>query len=190
MIAVTGEPRSGTSLTMILCQALGLSLAGEQYIGDDSSSNPDGVWEIPRIARNGLSKDMYDGKTSLCPKITEDCIKLMSYALTSSAPSLFDKIIVCVRNPVEVVQSQRLCGYEPTNGELSLDYTQNMIVLLKWLGDCEKSFHVVDYNDMIKSPIWNITGLSSFLGAQSTNEELTKIARLVKPEYYRNRGGE
>ncbi len=190
MIAVTGEPRSGTSLTMIILKELGLDIAGEKFISDTTrEANPDGVYEIPRVAKNGLSMDMYLGRTPLCPKIAGyEAIKLVTYGLTSSDPNIFTKILVCVRNPIEVAKSQYKRGYRPHTTSLANDITLNYIQLLKWLGMHRIPFHVVDYNSMIQSPLWEVCSIASFVDHHRfTSEDTTKAAKAVKPEYHRER---
>lgn len=184
MIAVTGEPRSGTSLAMMVIRELGYRIAGKQFVNlENKDANPDGVWELPRIAKNGLSRDMAEGKTALCPKITEDCIKLMSYGLVSSDQSLFNKVVVCVRHPYEIIKSQIRCGYP---GDIALGIMLNYQSLMEWLAIWNKPFHVLRYNDLVSNPKWHITGLSQFLG-NSSPELIAKAVNVVNPNYYRNK---
>jgi hypothetical protein len=174
---------------MMILRELGYSIAGRQYVGTERASNPDGVWEIPRIARNGLSMDMYCGKTNLCDNLTQyDVIKLVSYALTSSAPKIFSEVIVCTRNPLEVAQSQERAGYK---GDLLFDIASNHVSLMKWLGQWMIPFTVVDYNSMIVNPKWEISGICGFLTAKRndrfTSEDMIRATKVVNPKYYRNR---
>ena len=190
MIVVTGEPRSGTSLMMMVVGELGYKIIGKQYVSDNHYSNPEGVWEIPRIAKNGLTMDMAAGKLpSLCKKLvpnvhdTKDyVIKLISYGLTSSDRRLVDKVIICVRNPEEVLVSQHRCGYD-TN---LLDYTLNQIALMKWLSMTEKPFIVVDYNSFVINPKFHVMDVAGFLEVDD-KELMDKAASKVNPSLYRTK---
>ena len=216
MIIVTGEARSGTSLQMQLCRALGFSIAGKRnnhIYGEDEfkvgvrignkvvskkfaspeqieksiDMNPEGYWEMSRVVKNGLSKDMAAGKVPslVSEPITEDVIKILSHGLQATHGDLIDKIIFCIRDPREVVTSQRDIIYSTSNDSMRyMAYIEHTKSILSYIEDEDWDIiKVVDFKDMHEKTEETIKGIASFLGKDVNSEALA----VVRPDLYRSK---
>jgi len=185
MIIVSGEPRSGTSVMMLILRELWFTIAGEKWLGNPDD-NPTGIWEIPKVVRNGISEDIVKGKCpSICGPINADVIKLTTLGLTSSADALIDKVIYMVREPSEVILSQLRLGHGEEQ-ELSDNYNKNIMTFLLWASDKEHEVIVVSYNNLIVNPAWQISKVARFLQC-FTHEGVERASKVVDPQYYRER---
>ena len=182
MIVVSGEPRSGTSLMMMVLRELGFSIAGQQWPPNtDHKHNPLGQWEIERTVMHGTRQP-----------IKEDAIKMVTSGLLRTNKILIDKIIFCIRDPREIVESTKMSGKTTRIVELGLGdpdrcyrYYNKMISLLFFdMGpkDWEKVL-VVDHHDMLTDSANMIEGVSDFLNVEPTLSALS----VIKPHLYRAR---
>jgi hypothetical protein len=173
MIIVSGEPRSGTTMMMEIVQELGYSI---QYDQDNNAASQ--CLELnSMIALNGLSMDMYLGKLPhLCPRITADCVKLLTSAITSTHLDLVDKVIYMMRNLNDTIKSQSEHGYL---GDLPAQYAANIKLFMQWAFENKIDVLVVDYDSVVQSPLWEVTRVAVFLGDPSS-ELTTKAAMIVK----------
>jgi hypothetical protein len=196
MIIISGEPRSGTSMACMIVRELGFSLAGTKNpCGYADDGNLDGYWEVPGVVMNGLTDGIVKG--TLPPKyttpITEDAIKLLTCAVVGSDDKYIDKIIYCVRNPIEVIASQKRRAWQEKfpiddehNHELVLyrSYCISMFNLLSNIIPKYEDVMIMNYNIAVFNPKLMVDSIANFLGVKPTK----KAYKVIKEKYYRHRG--
>lgn len=175
MIAVTGAPRTGTSLVMQTLGCLGIKLTGKDY---DESFGPEeffpgGAWDLPvEEIRCGVKSDKYKGKA----------VKLYAGPLFLTDSKLISKLIICKRNKVEAVKSSfklmqvtpDLLGVEPTiqNAEKLYDMSYKMID--HYLRDNNVDFINMYFDDMLKHAVLSIDNIKRFIGSEISIKNAVK----------------
>lgn len=191
-IIVAGEPRSGTSLMCQLMQGLGLTVAGLKF-GETNikDRNPKGFWEVPWVVTFGITEEIIRGEVPVSEDwdripIEEDVIKLTTTALLRSELHLIKKVIYCIRDPREVIASQRGQKNYPGDREAWYQYCRNLNTLLNevtpWGWD--NLFHVVNYGDLIFNPCKEVKRICNFL---ELNVDSTRAAALVDRKLHRSK---
>jgi hypothetical protein len=171
---VSGEARSGTSMMMLVLKRLGFKIAGEKKFEKTIPGfNPTGLWEVWGVPNNGISEP-----------VTADVIKIMTKGLVQSNSTLITKIVYCIRDPREVIISQRgQRGYRSDDHNWD-SYLVNMAKLFDNVSSTDwNHIHVVDYADMMKAPAIVVGKLAKFLGVKSTKEAVLT----PDPKYYRSK---
>lgn len=180
MIAITGTPRSGTSLMMQILQRMGCDIAGEKMPLKDRGEfakertqylNPHGFFE-DRIVMMGTDRpEDYSGKA----------VKILFPGIGLTPMSGIEKIILCVRDPREIAVSQTMLisqaevvdkvGNHRYSGELTKikpdRYILAMGTFLKWAYRNDVFWgktHTVDYADIIERTVPTLKALCSFVG--------------------------
>jgi hypothetical protein len=184
MIIVSGYPRSGTSLMMIVLRNLGFKISGrknpakrkgqskkiEQHVGN---LNRDGYWEIPKITMRGMTAA--DRKS-----INSDVVKLTTWAILYSCIKMSDKIILCIRDPREIIVSHRATLRDFTDEQVYEEHNLHTRMLIARFSPIDWSrTHVVDYADILREPNAEINRLADFLGTKPTKCAVSA----VKPNY-------
>jgi hypothetical protein len=171
MIVVTGEPRSGTSLVMLMIKELGLTIAGTKYVSEFTKSfNPTGIWEVPGLTYNGVQMP-----------IEEDAIKLATNGFMKSRMSLIEKVVLCIRDPREIIVSQRGQQNHVSDENNWDQYLGHMMYLFK--GNDWSKTHIIDYGDTMWSPETEVGRLAKFLNVESTQAAID----CVRPDLYRSK---
>lgn len=180
MIAVSGEMRSGTSLTMLIIKKLGLSIAGDRVPkGTRPDMNPTGMWEILGVAMAPFTQETIDEHN-----ITEDCIKIISHGLFYSDLYLFDKIVYCIRDPREVVVSQRRQTKYRGDEYNYKWYNVHCAALVTFMEQKKMPpIMFVNYKDTIKRPKRQVRRIAEFLDVPYNS----KAASVVNKKYYRSK---
>ena len=181
-IVVSGESRSGTSLTMNILKSLGYSLAGEKWANvedDRRHMNPDGFYEVPYMVNYGMDED-------LDRFFKEDVVKLTTRGLIATEPELIYQLIYVIRNPREVIVSQRNMNDYPGDKEAFRRYCNNMELLFQFVTPegWMHHVHILDYGDLMKNPEGEIRRLCRFLRKPQIISEAVSI---IKPELYRSK---
>jgi hypothetical protein len=161
VIVVSGEMRSGTSMMMLMIKKLGFSIAGfEQITEQGPQMNPTGIWEIKGVAMGPFDQSVIDKHN-----ITEDVVKIISHGLFYSDMSLFDKIVWCVRDPREIVVSQRKQTNYRGDEHNYKWYNVHTAALVTFMekGKMPPTLFV-NYKDMIKKPRKQCRRVADFLG--------------------------
>ena len=200
-IAVTGEPRSGTSLMMRILKESGLEIVGEQYPNKNKNKEEDlielneyGFWEIPGFVAKGTKKaSKYEylyGKTFklICRAMIQTDIEFLNK---------IDKIIFCLRNPREIVESQKNLfsnisvvengSWNDKNNKVKpkFDLYKNSmshyILLANKLNLWNRTL-VVDYKDIINDTENQIINICKFLEKDYKPE----LSNLVEKRLYRS----
>jgi hypothetical protein len=107
MIIVTGLPRSGTSLMMRILKSLSIPITGEQFFNHQDKDreershylNPEGFHEIQGIVGSGRFKEP--------EKFVGQAVKVVVPGILHVPLEHIEKIIFCLRDPSEVIESQR-----------------------------------------------------------------------------------
>ncbi len=129
VIPITGEPRSGTSMTMRLLKALGVPIVGLKWPWEArefdpdinprdreriekrwerrKELNPNGFWELPGTVIRGL-REPPEEMAGHAVKIVSSGMYPRSRGGTifGTSPSCYDRAILCLRNPRSVAKSQ------------------------------------------------------------------------------------
>jgi len=194
MLVVAGEPRSGTSLTMRLLMTMGFKIGGEKFVltqieNKQQPRNPEGFWEIRWLPYRGLHLQMLLGEDDHeqpvnIPPGTE-VIKLTTIGFFRSDMTLIDKVIFCVRDPREVVVSQR--GQVRYQGDdINWDLWKNHMIHtaknVKPIGWKRKIF-ILDYNSLMRDPQTEIDWLCKFLGKLPT----PSLYEVINKKLYRSK---
>jgi hypothetical protein len=190
MIIVTGLPRSGTSLMMRILESLSIPITGEQFFerGDEDKKerahylNPEGFYEISGVVGTGRFKkpEDFQGKA----------VKVVIPGILRIPQEHVEKIILCLRNPSEVIESQRHLvsnievatkdgkKYSPELMKRSFDnYIRNMSMLVLITDeDFWNKTLVVNYEKLIMNSNEQIERISSFLNVPFVNANLTNSA--------------
>lgn len=108
MIVVTGLPRSGTSLMMSILKDLGVPILGERFfenIEDERRAertkylNPEGFYEVRNVVGRGIVKGYEEN--------VGKAIKIVVPGILHTDPEAIEKVIFCLRNPLEILNSQK-----------------------------------------------------------------------------------
>lgn len=170
-IIVSGNSRTGTSLMMQTLKALGLKVSGEKFVrkpGDELyeehyENNPLGFYEIPYLVNVGIKDYTVD-------KINGEVVKLNLPGLLKTDKKYVDKLIYCIRNPQEMVDSKLKAIANDQSTYQSPDhiyYWHNRMTKLfikntpvKWW---KEKILVVDYADMVQNNRHEINRICEFL---------------------------
>jgi hypothetical protein len=172
--------RSGTSMMMLMIKKLGLSIAGSKQIGKSTAEmNPTGIWEILGVAMAPLTKEIIKKHN-----ITEDCIKIISHGLFYSDLTLFDKVVYCIRDPREIVVSQRKQTNYRGDWHNYQWYNIHTAALITFMqrGQMPPTLFV-DYKDMIKKPRQQCRRVADFLEVPYKKSATSHITS----RYYRSK---
>ena len=185
IVVVSGLPRSGTSMTMKMLEAGGLSLVVDGLRTADED-NPKGYYEDERVKDLGAMAD----KTWLAAARGK-AIKIISYLL-KDLPSHYNYKVLFMRRDVhEVLASQR--KMLERRGEASETSDERMIELYDdhlWKVDRllrrEPHLEVIDvpYKAVLEDPRAAAERIRDFLGLPL---DAAKMAGVVDERLYRNR---
>lgn len=181
MLIVSGEARSGTSMMMLVIKKLGINIVGDKFLKKGPDYNPSGIWEIAGIPNNPLTKEV------LKKHDIEDaeCLKMMSHGFLQSDITLCTKLIWCIREPREVIVSQRnQFNYQGDDHNWGW-YNIHMATLL----EKKKRAHywpptlIVDYADMLFKTASQVKRVARFLGVPYK----AKAKKVINRKFYRSK---
>ncbi len=209
-ICIAGMHRSGTSMVARLAREAGLDLGREADLTPAKQENPDGFWENVRFvsindeilaARGGA----WDSPVPIHASDVSDALRtraeILALDFNHGRPwgwkdprnsltlefwrSIFPemKLIVCVRNPLEVALSlsrRNLFSYE-SSLKLWLEYSRRILA-----GSTEAERMVVHYDAFFSSPRTEIRRMIDYSGL-SPSSIPTLDAGVIKPELRNNR---
>lgn len=171
---VSGLPRSGTSMMMLMLKQGGMDLCFDDTLIPDET-NPNGFFELRRIDKN-FSK-VKDGQA----------VKVIGEVL-EQLPDGEYKVLVMKRNRNEVVQSRQKMsvthGKEPdVDGYLIYHYERRTEKMNNWLMEHKTPYLVVDYNRLMADDSV-IDEVVQFLGVPLDSQ---KMKQVIDKNLYRNR---
>lgn len=181
MIVVTGSPRSGTSLMMQTLRLLGIDIFGEEYnpAWGPKKHFPGGGWDIP------IGFDVAELKDKKYEKMA---VKLFPGNLLKVDPSLINKLIICVREKSDCVDSifKVLVDTPDTRGvEKTRDSAEKLYkicnnLIAEYLKQSWLKYHIVKFDDMIKNGEGEIGLLKCFLNISKDSKEA--VENIIKKE--------
>lgn len=198
MIIVSGEPRSGTSMMMKILKELGIDIIGEEFLGRGKNYNPTGIWEVYGIPNAGIDAETLSGKkgrrvSAAVNDITHEpllgeCIKLTTLGLLKSDPAFISGIIYCLRDPREVIVSQRgQIGWQSDKEQYDA-YNVHMAKFTDALEPADLE-HIlfIDYADIMFDPVGEIRRVADFLDWEGPQEAWDRAVSVPDPKHYRSK---
>jgi hypothetical protein len=179
MIIVSGLPRSGTSMMMLILKNNGLDIL------DDNSKSPDfhnknGYFEIDKIG------EKIKNNNNFILGNKDKCLKLVSNFL-KNLPKIENhqyKIIFMERNFFEIFISMEKKSGKKLDPKDKRDLIVHIDQIKKEIKKRDDfNFIFINYNNMIKDPKKEIEKLIEFLPKISFENSIKSI----NSEYYRNR---
>ncbi|MEM7199518.1 MAG: sulfotransferase [Planctomycetota bacterium] len=185
-IIVSGLPRSGTSLAMMMLEAAGIPVFqdGQRTADDD---NPKGYYEHDRVKVLGKEKD-----TAWLHESRGQAIKIISFLLREVPEDLDCRIVFMHRRIEEVLASQ--AKMLERRGEASkVNDAQMTAVYRKHLETVQKLIESrptmqcleLQYHEVVANPAPEAARIAEFLELPEGSTE--KMAQRVDPDLYRNR---
>ena len=183
-IIVSGLPRSGTSLMMMMLDAAGIPPM-QDYIREADADNPKGYYEYERV------KKMPEGDTQWVKNSKGKAVKVIT-ALLEHLPKKYKYDVIIMRREMdEILASQAKMlerrGEENkiSDSEMSDLFSKHFEKTLSWIKN-QKNFRFVEisYNNLLVNPEEEINKVNQFLGGEmDTQAMLGKI----DPKLYRQR---
>jgi len=184
IVIVSGLPRSGTSLMMMMLDAAGIPPM-QDHIRTADDDNPKGYYEYERV------KAM-PGDTAWVKDARGKTVKVIT-ALLKHLPKKFHyDVIIMRREMAEILASQKKMlerrGEDPekvSDQEMADLFGKHFSQVMDWVQQQKNIRYVeVSYNDMLASPEGEIEKVNNFLGGDlDTASMLAKI----DPGLYRQR---
>lgn len=186
IILVSGLPRSGTSMLMLMLREAGLTIVCDHFRTADED-NPKGYHELERVKE----LDKTEEKTWL-RNHRGQVIKIISFLLQDLPDNLNYKVIFMRRNLNEVLRSQNKMlersghpGTDASDEKMHKNYDLHLRKVFYRLNRAP-NFQVlyVDYRNVVANPRREAERISEFLGGGLDEE---KMASAVDSRLYRNR---
>lgn len=182
---VSGLPRSGTSMMMMMLEAGGLPPLTDNIRSADED-NPKGYYEFERV------KQLPKGDVAWLPDASGKAVKVIAALLPRLPGGYHYRVIFMERAMPEVLASQRQMllrrGEDPDkipNDMLAKLFEKHLRQVNDWVS---QQPHVerldVNYNEMLKNPQPFIMRINAFLGG---NLDTRKMAEVVDPSLHRQR---
>ena len=184
IVVVSGLPRSGTSMTMKMLEAGGLSVVTDGLRTPDED-NPKGYYEDERVKR--LHED---GDKQWLREARGKVVKIISFLLKSLPADHNYQVILMNRNLREIVASQnkmlaRLGKPNDLPDEMAVQLLASQVKDAAFFLQ-RPQFEVLElqYSDTLANPRPQAERIASFLGGSL---DVSKMAAVVDQELYRNR---
>ncbi len=186
IIVVSGLPRSGTSMMMGMLEAGGVEILTDS-VREADEDNPKGYFEFEPVKE--LAQDRSKSWLEDAPG---KAIKVISELLTELPSGFRFKLIFMNRNLEEVIASQNKMlvrrGEPPDAGDdekMTLLFERHLGKVNRWI-DRQSQFEVIflDYKRVLEEPAGQAEKIKAFLLREL---DVTKMARVVDRELYRNR---
>jgi len=182
---VSGLPRSGTSLMMMVLEAAGIPPVTDHERGADQD-NPRGYYEFERV------KKLKDGDNGWLEDAPGKVVKVISALLPYLPANYHYKVFFMRRSLEEILASQRKMlenrgedADKVSDVEMAQYFEKHLQQIIDWLEKQENiSTLYVDYNLMLTEPEAQIRRVNAFLGGQM-DEALMLDA--IDPKLYRQR---
>lgn len=181
---ISGLPRSGTSMMMMMVEAGGVPILTDQVRAADQE-NPRGYYELEAVKKTRLDASWVAGSVGKAVKV----VHLLLYDL----PVAYHyRVILMRRNLNEVLASQKTMldrqggkGANLSPQKLADVYRSQMEKLVTWLGE-QTNFQVleVNYGDVVGRPRQEAEQVNDLLGGTL---DVDAMAAAVDPALYRQR---
>lgn len=182
---VSGLPRSGTSLMMMMLEAGGMQVLTDKIRTADED-NPEGYYEFERVKQ--IEQDQ-----SWLEDAKGKGVKMVAELLKHLPPDYTYKVIFMRRKMDEILASQKqmlIRRGEPTDRvsdeRMAKLFTEYLERVEAWIAE-QPNMEViyVSYNEVLENPVEEAKRISEFLG-NTLNVE--KMVGVVDPTLYRQRG--
>ena len=188
VILVSGLPRSGTSMTMKMLDAVGLGMVVDG-VREADEDNPKGYFEDERV------KDLHKTEDKSWVKAARGkAIKVISYLLKDLPDENYYKVIFMRRNLKEVLASQkkmldRRGETSETSDERMIEIYEDHLWKVNYMFKHKPNFETleIEYTAVINDPRAQAMRISDFLGLDL---DVDKMVAAVDPKLYRNRAGQ
>ena len=186
IVIVSGLPRSGTSLMMMMLEAGGLPPLSDQIRRADND-NPKGYYEFER------AKKLPDGDTAWLEEARGKTVKVIAALVPYLPPEYHYKIIFMRRAMNEVLASQRKMllnrGEDPNkirDEDLARLFEQHIKQVTTWIQNQPHIQRIdVNYNQLMQSPAPQLAAVRAFL---DLDLNLQKMISAIDRGLYRQRG--
>jgi hypothetical protein len=182
---VSGLPRSGTSLMMMMLEAGGMQVLTDKKRTADED-NPEGYYEFERVKQIEQDQSwLEDAKGKV--------VKMIAELLKHLAPDYTYKVIFMRRKMEEILASQKqmlVRRGEPTDrvsdermAKLFREYLERVEAWIAEQPNMEVIY--VSYNEVLENPVEEAKRINQFLGNTLNMENMVGV---VDPTLYRQRG--
>jgi Sulfotransferase domain len=183
VLIVSGLPRSGTSLMMMMLESTGIPPLTDHQRGADND-NPRGYYEFERV------KKLRQGDKDWLPQAQGKAVKVISALLAYLPPDFFYQVLFMQRALPEILASQKKMlvnrGEDPekiSDEEIALSFKSHLAQVLDWLGKQSNfSTYFVDYNGLLREPKPEVQRINHFLGG---NLDESRMLAAIDPSLYR-----
>jgi hypothetical protein len=182
---VSGLPRSGTSLMMMMMESAGLPpLTDHQRSADND--NPRGYYEFERV------KNLRQGDKDWLPQAQGKVVKVISALLAYLPPDYNYQVLFMQRALAEILASQKKMlinrGEDPdkiNDEEIAQSFKNHLAQVMDWLSN-QKNFstYYVDYNRLLKEPEPEVHQINQFLEGKLDE---SRMLAAIDPSLYRQR---
>lgn len=182
---VSGLPRSGTSLMMMMLEAGGMQVLTDKIRTADED-NPEGYYEFERVKQ--IEQDQ-----SWLEDAKGKGVKMVAELLKHLPPDYTYKVIFMRRKMEEILASQKqmlIRRGEPTDRvsdeRMAKLFTEYLERVEAWIAE-QPNMEViyVSYNEVLENPVEEAKRISEFLGNTLNVENMVGV---VDPTLYRQRG--
>jgi hypothetical protein len=185
IVIVSGLPRSGTSMMMMMLEAGGLNVLTDRQRAADIN-NPRGYYEYERV------KQLDKGDTAWLAEAQAKAVKVISALLVYLPPIYPYRVIFMQRNLNEILasQSKMLANRGETmngvnNKEMAALFTKHIQQTKTWL-QTQSAMAIldVDFNEILSDPYSTLEQIKHFL---PYTLDLRKMAASIDSNLYRSR---
>lgn len=185
IVVVSGLPRSGTSLLMMMLDAAGIPPM-QDHVREADIDNPKGYYEFERV------KQLSEGDTTWVGEAKGKAVKVITMLL-EHLPSKYKYDVILMRRDLEeILASQRKMlerrGEDPdkvSDQELGQLFDKHFNHIYDWIKKQKNiRFVEVSYNQLLDSPEAEISKVNHFLGGNL--DEKAMLAK-IDPDLYRQR---
>ena len=185
IVVVSGLPRSGTSLMMMMLDAAGIPPM-QDHVRTADVDNPKGYYEYERV------KKLPDGDLAWVKDARGKSVKIIT-ALLKHLPKKYHYDVVIMRREIsEILASQKKMlerrGEDPdkvSDQEMADLFAKHFKQVMDWVHQQKNIRYVeISYNDLLTTPEDEIEKVNQFLGGTLATEAM--LAR-IDPGLYRQR---
>ncbi len=182
---VSGLPRSGTSLMMMMLEAAGIPPLTDRTRAADED-NPKGYYEFERV------KKMKDGDMGWIREAPGKAVKIISALLPNLPNNYTYQVLFMLRELPEILASQRVMlanrGEDPSkisDEAIASSFERHLVHVRHWLDNKPNfSTHYVDYNLLLENPEPAVEAIIRFL---DRNMDKQAMISAIDPKLYRQR---
>lgn len=185
IVVVSGLPRSGTSLMMMMLDAAGIPPL-QDHVRTADEDNPKGYYEFERV------KKLPDGDSGWLKDAEDKTVKVIT-ALLEHLPQKYNYDVIVMRREMgEILASQRRMlerrGENPdkvSDEEMAALFEKHLDKVIGWL-EAQKNIRFIDisYNQLLESPEAESQKVAEFLG---NDLPVDAMVAKIDPKLYRQR---